>query len=542
MQPYPGGRPPAPRRPVGPDELDTLLRSAPWMPEDGRLARAYLPVDHAVLGHPDGDGAPDREVLLLVVAVAGGPAEGQRYFVPVRRAADGTLHEVHRQAVFDSAAVAMTAAGGRLTTARGGTVEFRGPRPAGPPPEVRPLPFEQGWSSNALSLIELAGVPHIHKTYRRLDEPVREPDLLRRMTGTGRTPDWAGDYTYTDPDRATRHPLGVLYRYAPGEGIDTPLRESIRTLWPRLTAAEPPARTARRHLRPLEERLREAGRFLAGFHRDLADRLGGGTGPVPYPAGEALAGTEDRLRDLLGRPAVDPAVPPRVRHAALAALGDQAGRLRERFDGGAGGAAGPCHGDLHLSHLLCGPAPSPERPWRMAVIDLSTPATGPGDPRWAAQSPLQDVVALQRALEYFTADEAAFESAGLLGIDSLETMRGALLDAAGLLDTTDGWTLQQRTLLRRVYRAADAWRERVVQLLLGPGAAVTAATGPAADDPLRRLLYVRRLLHELAYNHAHARPYHAAIDLRHALLLRREPPAPARPAAARPALPTDSRT
>ncbi|MDU0252358.1 hypothetical protein RVN83_03475 [Streptomyces sp. PU10] len=43
--------------------------------------------------------------------------------------------------------------------------------------------------------------------------------------------------------------------------------------------------------------------------------------------------------------------------------------------------------------------------------------------------------------------------------------------------------------------------------------------GSASDHPLRRLLYVRRLLHELTYNQAHARPYHAAIDLRHARAL-----------------------
>jgi maltokinase len=64
-------------------------------------------------------------------------------------------------------------------------------------------------------------------------------------------------------------------------------------------------------------------------------------------------------------------------------------------------------------------------------------------------------------------------------------------------------------VLAHVFRTADIWRERVLRVLLGP----------ASDSPLRRLLYLRRLLHELGYNHDHARPYHAAIDLRHALAL-----------------------
>jgi maltokinase len=59
--------------------------------------------------------------------------------------------------------------------------------------------------------------------------------------------------------------------------------------------------------------------------------------------------------------------------------------------------------------------------------------------------------------------------------------------------------------------------------------------GPPDRTPLGRLLYVRRLLHELDYNCAHDRPYHAAIDLRHALDGRstaRLPAHPAGPAAA----------
>jgi 1-epi-valienol-7-phosphate kinase len=469
------------------EELAPLLRAAPWMSEDGREAERYEQVDHAVLG---------SDALLLVVAAVGGPAAGQRFFVPVRTPdSAGRLEEALGSAEFTIAAVTAAFAGRRLRTARGGVVEFRGA--SGTAGEVRQLPFAQGWSSNAVSLVEIAGVRHIHKTYRRLDETVHEPELLRLMQGTGRTPRWAGDYTYTDASSGTRHPLGVIYRYAHGDGIDVPLRENLRSMWPRLTDAERPSAVVRSHLRPLEHRLRGAGDFLRGFHRDLATRLGG-SAAVRYPVGEALRQASARLAALAK---TEVALERTALEAAFSALDAEVAALREQFGRRqAAGTAGPCHGDLHLSHLVCGPERDGDGTWRMNVIDLSTPSLGPGEPGWDAQSPLQDLVAVQRALEYFATDEAAFESAQRLGVDQEETMRGAL-------DGAPGWPHGQRAVLRQVFGAADAWRERVLHLLLGPG----------VDSPLRRLLYLRRLLHELAYNYAHARPYHAAIDLRHAI-------------------------
>ncbi|MGW6907293.1 hypothetical protein [Streptomyces sp. NPDC054940] len=473
------------------EQLARLLRSAPWMPEDARAAERYERVDHAVLG---------SAALLLVVAAVGGPASGQRFFVPVRTAGHrGGVEEAHGTDAFDVAMVTRTFTGGRLRTARGGTIDFRGP--AVPAAEVRHLPFEQGWSSNALSLMDIAGVPHIHKTYRRLDETVHEPELLRLMSGTGRTSDWAGDYAYTDPVTGTRHPLGLFYRYAQGDGIDLPLRRNLRSLWPRLTDGEPPAVVVRRHLEPLEGKLRTAGDFLRGFHRDLDRRLSAPAG-VRYPVRDAVGHAAGRLAELARH---ELPLPSSARTAAFTALHEELAALRAEFtDLAQAPAAAPCHGDLHLSHLLCGTTTDVDADgtWRMTVIDLSTPALGPDDPRWAEQSPLQDLVAVERALEYFAADEAAFESAQRLGVDSLETMRGAL-------DGAPDWSEPQQAVLQQVFGVADAWRERVVRLLLGP----------AEDSPLRRLLYLRRLLHELTYNQAHARPYHAAIDLRHARAL-----------------------
>lgn len=488
----------------GDARLGELLRDAPWMSHDARAADRFERLDHAVLGPHD---------LLLVMAAVGGPASGQRFFVPVRTGGpdggdgggDGTA---------GLAAVRRVLAGTPLRTARGGVLEFRR-APGLPAGEVRRLPFDQGWSSNALSLVEIGGLAHIHKTYRRLDETVREPGLLRLMSGTGHTPEWAGDYTYTDPVRGTRHPLGVLYRHAPGRGIDVPLRENLRSLWPRLTGREAaPEGLVRAHLRPLEENLRAAGSFLRAFHRDLSALLGAPS--AGYPVGEALERAARRLAGLAGaaqHPAGGsgdgPPLPSAARRAAFAALEREVALLGEEFAGAdTAPGAGPCHGDLHLSHLLCGEQDTDGAPWRMSVIDLSTPAVSPDDPAYAAQSPLQDLVAVQRALEYFAADEAAFESARRLGIDSTLTMYASLeVSGEASPDGADGLPPGGRAVVDAVFRTADTWRAHVLRLLLGP----------APDSPLRRLLYLRRLLHELGYNHDHARPYHAAIDLRHAL-------------------------
>ncbi|MFE2335255.1 hypothetical protein [Streptomyces coelicoflavus] len=469
--------------------LDGLLRAAPWMPEDARAAERFERIDHAVLG-----GA----ALLLIVAAVGGPASGRRFFVPVRGTDGGGFEAAHGSEAFDVAAVTRTLTGGKLPTARGGSVEFRGPGRG--PIGVRRLPFEQGWSSNALSLVDVSGTACIHKTYRRLDETIHEPELLRRMNGTGRTPQWVGDYTYVAPDGTSRSPLGVIYQYVQGEGIYVPLRGNLRSMWPRLTDTTSVEEVVHAHLQPLEEQLRRAGEFLDDFHQDLAHRLGGA---AEYPVREALDDAVDRA-DRLARHGTGLALPKSAHEAAFEALHTELAALAAEFDDGNIPASGPCHGDLHLSHLLC--AADGDRGagtgWRMTVLDLSTPALGPDDPDWPRQSPLQDLVALERALEYFAADEAAFEAARRLGVDSLETMLGSL-------DGAPHWPEARRAVLRQVFAATDAWRRHVTRLLLGS----------ASDHPLRRLLYVRRLLHELTYNQAHARPYHAAIDLRHARAL-----------------------
>ncbi|MGM9331137.1 hypothetical protein [Streptomyces murinus] len=457
-----------------------LLRAAPWMDEAGRRGPFEL-YDQAVLG----------EVRLLLVG-----AGATRWFVPVLDADPG--RPAAGTASFDRAVVDALRTGLRLPTLRGHAIEFRG----APAAYRGPLPFDPGWCSNALSLIDLGGIAHTHKSYRRIGTGNREAELLRLMADGGRTQQPVGDYTYVDAATGTREPLGVLYRFAEGEGLNVPLRAGIRALWPLLADGVEPGAAVDASQRELVAPLRETGYFLRDFHRELAERLR----PHPeFPAEAVLDETAERLARLTPQILADTRYPVTVREAAATGLSREltrtAGLPARPWP------AGPCHGDLHLSHVLRGERA--DGGWELCVIDLSTPRADPGDPA-TAQSPWQDLAALTRGLEIFTADEFSDHAAGVLGMDPEDTCRTALLQAAGARPDTPGWTEERLAGLARLRRAAGLWAARAGNLL--------ADAGPDRDaHPAWRLLRLRRLIHELDYAYAHDRAYHAAINLRHAV-------------------------
>ncbi|MFF4579744.1 phosphotransferase [Streptomyces sp. NPDC001389] len=475
-----------------------LLRAAPWMDGSSRHTGGWELVDQATLG----------EVRLLVVgipetvprAAAPEPSPGTdtaaRWFVPVLDADPGRSAE--GTAAFHRAVVNALRDGLRVTTRRGNAIEFRGE----PAPYRAQLPFDAGWCSNALSLLDLGDTPHAHKTYRRIGGGTREPELLRLMADSGRTQRPVGEYSYVDTATGRREPLGVLYRYAEGEGLNVPLRAGIRALWPLLHAGVAPRAAVTGSQQALAVPLRAAGRFLRGFHRDLADRLG----PYPdFPADRFLEEAAGKLAALTPLILADTRIPVEVREAAAGgmarALNRIAGLPPQPWP------SGPCHGDLHLSHVLRHELPDGE--WEFCVIDLSTPLLDPADPS-TAQSPWQDMAALVRGLEIFTADEFADHAADTLGMDPEDTCRTALLQAAGVRPDTPGWTPEKLAGLDRLRAAARLWAARTGDLL--------ADDGPAfSGHPAMQLFRLRRLIHELDYAYAHDRAYHAAINLRHAV-------------------------
>ncbi len=473
-----------------PPATAALLRAAPWLDETSRRAERFEVLDQAVLG----------EVRLLLVAAAGGGPEGAgrdpRWFVPVLDADPG--RSATTTEAYDRALVTALREGLLLPTLGGNLIEFRGE----PPGYRGQLPFDPGWCSNTLSLLDLDGVPHAHKTYRRIGEGTREPELLRLMNGSGRTQRPVGDYSYVDVTTGRRQPLGVVYRFAEGEGLNVPLRAGIRALWPLLRTGADPRDAVTASQRALVEPLRATGQFLRGFHQDLALRLGA---HPEFPSDGWLAETGERLAALTPLIRADARYPVPVREAVLSGLTAELGRVAELTR--SAWPSGPCHGDLHLSHLVR--REQPDSSWELCVIDLSTKWLDPADPA-TAQSPWQDLAALRRGVEIFTADEFADQAAEALGMDPEDTCRTALLQAAGAAPDTPGWTGERLTGLERLRRASGLWAERVGDLLVGGDPRLPG-------HPAWRLFRLRRLLHELDYAYAHDRAYHAAINLRHAV-------------------------
>ncbi|AEV84563.1 1-epi-valienol-7-phosphate 1-kinase [Actinoplanes sp. SE50] len=475
--------------------LASLLRTADWPHEDLRGPGGVRILDEAILG-------PSR---LLIVAAERNPES--RYFVAVLR------HDPSREAVGDAAHDRAVVQAMRerlaLPTAAGHLIVFDGD----PAPFRATRPFDPGWSTNALSLADLDGTLHIHKAYRLVSAATREPHLLRLMHRGGRTQRWAGDYHYVEQPSGRRYPLGLLYAYAEGDSLDLPLRHSIRSMWPALLGGTEPAGAVTAAQRSIAGELPGVGRFLRDFHTELAQRLE----PAPtFPVNAYLRETAERVAALGCRISADERYPRPVREAVVAALTgelDQATTSAVRVPW----PAGPSHGDLHLSHILRRQTPDG---WRLCVIDLSTPAPDPADPLGAAQSPWQDLVALLRGLEIFTADEFVHQAALRLGADQDDTCRTVLLISAGQTPDTPGWTGSRLTALRRMHDAASVWAGQVRRMLLSG----YADGGEAAEEhPAWRIFRLRRLLHELDYAYAHDQHYHAAINLRHVLQTYRPP-------------------
>jgi hypothetical protein len=472
----------------------------------------------------DTAGRPPR-IRLLITAPE--DATGAGSFVPVAEdPVSGKWAEARTEPWFDALMLRHVADQSVLLTARGNEIRFHA-GPDAPHTAVRRLPFEQGWSTNALSLLDVDGTAYVHKTYRRLDPDNHEAELLRRLGAEDSryTCPYLGGYTYYDTASRTGYPLGLVYGFFPGHGLDEPLRDSLRGLWDAVAGRPEPEAAVRAHVRPLEELLPAGGEFLRGFHTRL-DALLHGAAPAASPGPrfrvEALLDRSDiRLRELAPLVRDDAELSGPVREAALASLERQLRALRARageLDRPPFGA-GACHGDLHLSHFLLGPPDAPATgpagaSERMRIIDLSTPCTDPRAAGFRVQSPWQDLVSLQRALEYFSADEAADHTATLLGVPSIEVVRAAAESAAGLALDASLWTPPALRTLRTVQRAAAAWRRRVHQLLLD--GYFGGRPAPSAHGAWQ-LLRLDRLLWETAYNCAHRRTYYQYIDLAFAL-------------------------
>lgn len=408
-------------------------------------------------------------------------------------------------AELDAAVCAGLAAGVPISDNRGGRLVLQ-PGPGGlRGPFGGSARLATGWSTNAVSLVRLGGTSVVHKRYRRSRPDLTEAEALRVLHGSDLAPSLIGSYTYVDHG-GVRWPLGVLSDQVPGAGMDVPLRVDLRRRLADGTTT-PGADTVRlltafgAMLRTLHHRLATTAESEVALDRpgllDAASveierldvdalRSPGARRPTddgPLPDGAVLRDAAERVRAAL--------------RGELAAVRRQT--LRP-------GSAGPGHGDLHLGHVLIDRS-GPGRA-RLRVVDLSPPSLSPADAAFARQHPWQDLVSLSRALEYFTLEEAHRHVADEQGVSEGAVTAAALAGAIG--------DAAPRILMQRIGTTESAvarWRQAVFAAVLRGYGVAPGVVG----EPLYRLLFLRRLVHELGYDLAHRRIRYAAQNLRRAL-------------------------
>ncbi|MEJ7648392.1 MAG: phosphotransferase [Nakamurella sp.] len=482
------------------DALADHLHDAPWMDATGRAAVGFTVIDRIHLGR-----APE------ILVVQPWHAPDRRYAVPVGVGdvplADGAI----ALADLDARLVDATRVG-RLIPTPGGAVVLHGD----PPPYRAAVPFDSGWSTNAVSALDLDGVLHIHKRYRVLTTDVHEPVVLARLQGTESVPDHVANWAWVDPTGA-ECPLGVLYRHVDGEPLEDLLRVNLRTLWPPLSFIAENFKTENgtinsavvttQHFHELAVVLRAVGAAIRGLHRALVAHVAPrGT----YDVGPCLERTRTLLVGVLDQLNEDEHLPLDTRQAVAAALREKVAALPALLAATPPPplTAGVGHGDLHLSHLLC--RASAGGGWMVSAIDISSGVINPDAPGFASQTPWQDLVAVRRGLESFAGHEAAVQDAEVLGIHYRESSLAAVLGASGSAPTDPASSAKSG----RLFAAADLWSERAFRLVLdGYGEADLLP----ALHPLWQLLHTNRMLHELDYNLTRGRAHQVNLDVRRAL-------------------------
>lgn len=469
------------------------LRESAWLDERGREAQEFMIADIVDFRGRAGT----RSVALLRSAIS--PAGV--YLVPlderdqpIPEGSCSTLDELVVDAVRRR----------RPNTAEfGGRMDYRGD----PPRFDGGYAFDYGWSSNALSTVRLGGALHVHKRYRSTSPAINEPELLHRFRDIDCLPEFVADYSYISPG-GTRFPLGVIYRHVSGESLEGVLRRNLRALWNERQVSSDSA-TVADHVSNVGDVLSAAGRTIARLHRALA---GCTEDHRPLLVGRYLQRTEGLLATTSAALERDLTHAEDARLLLRSQLTEVVSDLVAGWQEWPVSFAGLCHGDLHLAHFICQRHRVDE--WAVRIIDLSPDVIDSTDPDFDTHTPCEDLIAVQRSLESFAAHEAAVESGRALGIDKRESCRAGVAERLGSAAGTEGESRRRARAVRdRCFEGSRLWAQTAFACFLkGYGE-------PAWDltpEPVRRMLYLRRLLHELAYNYDHGRQYQVDIDLHHA--------------------------
>ena len=338
-------------------------------------------------------------------------------------------------------AVLALAARPAWTTARGGGVRWHGP----PLTAARLGAQLTATVTNAVARVTAGRPPEelVLKVYRTLGDGGGELALLSRLAGRrAPLPEAVGHLEYLAPDGRPGGCLALVTRVAPGVPLDVPLRAALRAHWAGTVPDQP--------LDPLLERVRAA---LADLHHALAELRP----PRPAPLADRLPRLAGTIADV--RRTLPESTGPRHR------LLDRCAALADRWAAGTFQAVGPVHGDLHLGHVLV------DADDRVRFVD---PAGAPAP----EAGPLDDLAALVRAVECFTADEQV-----------ARTARRRAYHKHRYATALRRLALAPATAARPLPPPGADWAARAV-------APLTAGAAPGA----LRVPYLLRALHELRHH------------------------------------------
>lgn len=429
---------------------------------------------------------------------------------------------------------------GGLTTAYGNSLNFQqnSPESDGLNRIERCLPFEVDKSSNCLNYIEAGGRKYLHKIYKRLDSNNHEIGLFQKIArADGGIPAMVGAYFYQDCQNGSLFPLGMVMEFLEGNSIDKELSSNIRGLWDKpglFAAGEAGKEMIRKHIQPLNALLEGIAKRLGRFHQVINDRLNVRQNEEMFSLNRYLQCCRSRLE----------------RVAGLMRRDGQAGR--EEMDWMArllmkyrdtlfaetqcaeisGFLPGFCHGDLHLSNLLYKYGDGSYHD--VKIVDFSPRGIEIGSAHFLTQSPLQDLVAIQRGLEYFCFEEANREIAEELGISEALASRWQFLSLVpdSIRDRLpDSPTIETMGRIRRINRIARCWNKLLFENIWSgyfkePGIESYYCRSRSHGIIVRmwNLFYLSRLLKELTYNYDYQRDDFKNVDFYYLASLSRQSP------------------
>lgn len=417
----------------------------------------------------------------------------------------------------------------RLITANGNYLIFEQNRPeAGCLNRIdRCIPFEPDKSSNCLNYIEAGGRKYLHKFYKRLDINNHEIVAFQKIGASdGGIPAVIGAYFYQDRQNGSLFPLGMVMEFLEGNSIDKELNGNIRSLWddPAVFQAGSEAGKGiiREHIQPLSPLLEGIAKRLSRFHQLINGILNVGQNDEPFCLSRYLHCCRSRLERVAG-------LVRRDGHAVRKEM-DWIGRLltqyrdthfaETQYAGMSGFLPGFCHGDLHLSNLLYKYNDGSYHD--VKIVDFAPRGIDIAPEQFLTQSPLQDLVAIQRGLEYFSFEEANREIARTLGISEPVASRWQFLSlvpnaiSGGIPCSLP---TEAASRIRRINRIARCWKVLLFECIWrsyfedpGIDRYYCRSRSPGVVVRMWNLFYLSRLLKELAYNYDYRRDDFKNVD------------------------------